>query len=63
KLKRGVHRSVQVQALERDIRAWLADWNEHPRPFLWTKTAKEILDREGSHAKQRCVSRAHFRLR
>jgi hypothetical protein len=31
-------------ALERDIRAWLADWNEHPRPFLWTKTADEILD-------------------
>ncbi|WP_031174325.1 IS630 family transposase, partial [Streptomyces durhamensis] len=28
KLKRGVHRSVQ--ALERDIRNWLADWNEAP---------------------------------
>ncbi|WP_190226807.1 IS630 family transposase, partial [Streptomyces hydrogenans] len=41
KLKRGVHRSVQ--ALEHDIRAWLADWNEHPRPFVWTKTADEIL--------------------
>ncbi|MEZ0163103.1 IS630 family transposase, partial [Streptomyces griseorubens] len=37
KLKRGVHRSVQ--ALERDIRSWLADWNDHPRPFVWTKTA------------------------
>lgn len=43
KLKRGVHRSVQ--ALERDIRNWLADWNEHPRPFVWTKTADEILDK------------------
>lgn len=32
KLKRGVHRSVQ--ALERDIRAWLADWYDHPRPFV-----------------------------
>jgi len=41
KLKRGVHPSVQ--ALERDIRAWLAGWNEHPRPFVWTKTADEIL--------------------
>lgn len=43
KLKRGVHRSVQ--ALERDIRAGLADRNEHPRPFVWTKTADEILAR------------------
>jgi transposase len=28
KLKRGVHRSVQ--ALERDIRNWLTDWNHRP---------------------------------
>lgn len=42
KLRRGVHKSVQ--ALETDIRAWVADWNTHPRPFLWTKTAQEILD-------------------
>jgi transposase len=42
KIKRGVHKSVQ--ALEKDIRAWIADWNEHPRPFLWTKTAEEILE-------------------
>lgn len=26
-------------------RAWLADWNEHPRPFVWTKTADETLDK------------------
>ncbi|MFC5805890.1 IS630 family transposase, partial [Streptomyces formicae] len=36
KLRRGVHRSVQ--ALERDIRTWLADWNTNSRPFTWTKT-------------------------
>ncbi|GHB32350.1 hypothetical protein GCM10010346_64620 [Streptomyces chryseus] len=41
KLKRGVHRSVQ--ALERDIRPWLANWNEHPRPFVWTKTADDFF--------------------
>jgi len=41
-LRRGVHKSVQ--ALEADIRAWVADWNQHPRPFIWTKTAEEILD-------------------
>jgi hypothetical protein len=41
-ITRGVHKSVQ--ALEKDIRAWIADWNDHPRPFIWTKTAEEILE-------------------
>jgi transposase len=41
-LRRGIHKSVQ--ALEADIRAWVADWNQHPRPFIWTKTAEEILE-------------------
>jgi transposase len=41
KIRRGAHKSVQ--ALEADIRAWIADWNQHPKPFLWTKTADEIL--------------------
>ncbi|MGW7056840.1 transposase, partial [Streptomyces sp. NPDC054888] len=50
KLRRGVHRSVQ--ALERDIRAWLADWNDQPRPFVWTKTADEILDRVATYCRR-----------
>lgn len=41
-IRRGVHKSVQ--ALEKDIRAWIKDWNEDPKPFVWTKTAEEILD-------------------
>jgi transposase/transposase-like protein len=41
-LQRGVHRSVP--ALEADIRAWIESWNENPRPYVWTKTADEILD-------------------
>ncbi|GAA1243339.1 hypothetical protein GCM10009665_37750 [Kitasatospora nipponensis] len=24
-------------ALEADIKAWIAVWNENPRPFTWTK--------------------------
>ena len=40
-LRRGVHRSVAE--LEADIRAWLAHWNENPRPYVWVKTADEIL--------------------
>jgi transposase len=39
-LRRGSHRSVQE--LEQSIRQWVATWNEHPRPFVWTKTADEI---------------------
>jgi hypothetical protein len=30
-IRRGVHTSVQ--ALENDIKAWIAIWNDHPRPF------------------------------
>jgi transposase len=41
-IRRGVHKSVQ--ALEKDVRAWIENWNENPRPFMWTKTAEEILD-------------------
>lgn len=40
-IRRGVHTSVQ--ALEKDITAWIDTWNENPRPFTWTKSAEEIL--------------------
>lgn len=42
RLRRGAHRSVRE--LRADIRDWVAQWNENPRPFAWTKTADEILD-------------------
>lgn len=40
-IKRGSHRSTR--ALERAIREYLAITNEAPTPFVWTKTADEIL--------------------
>jgi transposase len=43
RLRRGVHKSIQ--ALEKDIRDWIEAWNTDPRPFAWTKTADEILER------------------
>jgi len=46
-LRRGTHRSVQ--ALEKDIRTWIELWNTDPKPFAWTKTADEILDRLASY--------------
>jgi hypothetical protein len=36
-IRRGVHTSVP--ALENEIKAWIATWNDNPRPFTWTKTA------------------------
>jgi transposase len=42
KLRRGTHRSVQ--ALNADIRAWIETWNDDPKPYVWTKTADQILE-------------------
>ncbi|MFI8880786.1 IS630 family transposase [Streptomyces sp. NPDC055243] len=41
-IRRGAHKNIQ--ALEADIRHWVKDWNHDPKPFIWTKTAQEILD-------------------
>jgi transposase len=41
-LRRSDHRSVQ--ALEKDIRNWVTAWNENPKPFIWVRTAEQILD-------------------
>ena len=41
KTKRGAHTSVPN--LEGDIRGWIATWNEDPRPYVWVKTADQIL--------------------
>ena len=42
KLRRGAHRSVR--ALNADIRAWIKTWNDDPKPYVWTKTADQILE-------------------
>ena len=40
-IKRGAHRSTRE--LEQAIRSYLNLYNEDPKPFIWTKTADEIL--------------------
>ena len=40
-LRRGVHRSTRE--LETAIDRYLTVYNEAPKPFVWTKTADEIL--------------------
>ncbi len=42
KLRRSAHRSVTE--LEADIRKWINEWNKDPKPFVWTKSADEILE-------------------
>jgi hypothetical protein len=42
RLRRGVHGSVPE--LNADIQDWVKHWNENPNPYVWTKTADEILD-------------------
>src|SRR3954452_5597305 len=42
KLRRGAHRSVRD--LNADIRAWIETWNDDPKPYVWTKTADQILE-------------------
>ena len=44
-LQRSHHDTVQQ--LEADIRGWVKDWNTHPKPFIWTKSADEILESLG----------------
>ena len=42
KLQRSAHRSIKD--LTADLDAWVATWNENPKPFVWHKTADQILD-------------------
>ena len=41
-IKRGAHRSVRD--LVASLRTWITNWNEDPKPYVWHKTADEILD-------------------
>lgn len=41
-LTRSAHKNVK--ALTADINSWITAWNDNPRPFVWHKTADEILD-------------------
>lgn len=40
-LRRGTHRSTKE--LEASIAEWIDTWNQNPRPFIWKKSADEIL--------------------
>jgi transposase len=63
KLRRGTHRTVRE--LNNDIRSWITTLNENPCPYVWTKTATQILDsitryctpiNDSGHQSQSCSS-------
>jgi transposase len=56
KLRRSAHRSVVE--LETDIRKWINEWNKNPKPFVWTKTADEILEALAAYC-QRIIDSGH----
>jgi transposase len=41
-IRRGVFRSTQQ--LEKAIRNYIDTYNEHPKPFIWSKSADQILE-------------------
>ena len=53
---RGVHRSTR--ALEKDISAFLEAHNDDPKPFVWTKTADQILESLKRYCTKATVVRA-----
>ena len=56
KLRRSAHRSVTD--LETDIRKWINEWNKNPKPFVWAKTADEILETLAAYC-QRIIDLGH----
>jgi hypothetical protein len=43
--RQAIHRGVftSVKDLNAKIRAYIEGWNDRSHPFVWTKTADEIL--------------------
>ncbi|GAA3729341.1 hypothetical protein HDA32_000044 [Spinactinospora alkalitolerans] len=41
RIRRGT--CTSVTELEPALQSWIADYNEDPRPLVWTKSAEEIF--------------------
>jgi transposase len=55
-LRRGTHRSTRE--LVASIRTWITNWNDDPKPFVWHKTADEILTNLANYC-QRIADSGH----
>jgi transposase len=56
RIRRGVFRSVNE--LESAIRDYIATYNENPKPFVWTRTADQILATIARFAQRTLVAHA-----
>jgi hypothetical protein len=56
-LRRGAHRSTKE--LIASIKTWTELWNDNPKPFVWHKTADEILDNLAQYC-QRISDSGHY---
>ena len=36
---------LSVEALREAIELWAEHWNDDPKPFVWRKTAEEIIEK------------------
>jgi len=52
-IRRGAFFSVED--LKKAIRAFLAAWNEHPKPFVWTATLESIVETVSPSAQARLL--------
>jgi transposase len=55
-IKRSAHRSVRD--LVASIRTWITNWNDNPKPFVWHKSADQILDSIAAYC-QRITDSGH----
>ena len=56
-LRRGTHRSTKE--LEAAITSWVDNWNEDPKPFVWHKSADEILETLATYCQRMTSDSGH----
>jgi transposase len=49
-IKRSAHRSVRD--LVASLQTWITNWNDDPKPYVWHRTADEILDTLASYCQR-----------
>lgn len=59
--RRSIRRGsfLSVRALIRHIRAYIAHWNEHPTPFVWTKDPSDIIKKAVRRSVNKTSRTAH----
>jgi len=56
-LRRGTHRSTKE--LEASIAHWVDQWNEDPKPYVWHKSADEILETLATYCQRMTSDSGH----